>query len=224
MDALIACMMAEGPAAKRPPHWEFWDTMVALSGLLVPRRGLLGLAVAAGGTLAVASPWRKALAAGTAGRLQESGPKPLPDFTFTDAEGQERRVADFAGRGLLINLWATWCGPCVQEMPALDRAHAALAADGIVVLALSSDRGGRGQVEPFYRDKGIRQLGVWLDPRGAAGRAMGVRGLPTTVVVDRTGQERARLEGAAEWDMPAMLAAVRRLVGPPTAAEDQART
>ena len=159
------------------------------------------------------------------GRLQESEPRPPPEFSFTDAEGTEHRIGEFAGRGVLINLWATWCAPCVAEMPALDRAQVALAAEGISILALSSDRGGRGQVEPFYRDKGIRSLGLWLDPRGAAGRAFGVRGLPTTIVIDRLGRERARLEGAAEWDTPAMLAAVRRLVGPPARpAEDQTRT
>jgi thiol-disulfide isomerase/thioredoxin len=217
-------MMAEGPAAKRPPHWElpgeFVVTMAALSGLLTPRRGLL----LAAGTLAAAPGMRQARAAGPIGRLLEDGPKPLPEFGFTDAEGQEHRVAGFAGQGLLVNLWATWCGPCVEEMPALDRAQAALAAEGITVLALSSDRGGRGAVEPFFRDKGIGRLGLWLDPKGAAGRALGVRGLPTTVVVDRQGRERARLEGAAAWDKPEMLAAVRRLVGPAAAAEDQRKT
>ena len=192
------------------------------SGLDVPRRGLL---LAAGGTLAAAPLARKACAAGALGQLRDSGPVPLPDFAFTDADGAEHRIAEFAGRGVLLNLWATWCAPCVAEMPALDRAQAALAAEGITILALSSDRGGRGQVEPFYRDKGIRSLGLWLDPKGGAGRAFGVRGLPTTVVIDRQGRERARLEGGAEWDTPAMLAAVRRLVGPPPRpAEDQAKT
>jgi len=71
------------------------------------------------GTLAAAPPWRKARAAGPYGQLREDGPKPLPEFVFVDAEGQERRVGDFAGTGLLINLWATWCGPCVSELPEL---------------------------------------------------------------------------------------------------------
>ena len=96
------------------------------------------------------------------------------------------------------------------------------AARGVRVLALSSDREGRAKVEPFYRDRGIRHLGLWLDPRGAAQRALGARGLPTTVIIDRQGRERARLEGAAEWDRPDLLAAIRRLVEPPPAALKQA--
>jgi len=191
--------------------------MPVLSSLRAPRRAV---ALAAVGTVAAALAGRKAWANGL-GKLAETPPRPLPEFSFTDAEGKPHGLADFAGRGLLINLWATWCPPCVAEMPALDRAQAALAAEGIAVLALSSDRGGRAQVELFYRDRGIRQLGLWLDPRGAAGRALGVRGLPTTLIIDRQGRERARLEGAAEWDQPAMLAAIRRLVA---AEEPQQRT
>jgi hypothetical protein len=98
-------------------------------------------------------------------------------------------------------------------MPALDRAQAALAADGVQVLALSSDRGGRQVVEKFYGERGIKALGIWLDPRGAAGRALGVRGLPTSVLVNRAGLEVARLEGAAEWDQPEMLDRLRALLG-----------
>jgi thiol-disulfide isomerase/thioredoxin len=182
--------------------------MPVLSSLRAPRRVV---ALAAFGTVAAALVGRKAQANGL-GKLTETPPRPLPEFSFTDAEGKAHGIGDFAGRGVVINLWATWCPPCVAEMPALDRAQAALAAEGIAVLALSSDRGGRAQVEPFYRDRGIRQLGLWLDPRGAAGRALGVRGLPTTIIIDRQGRERARLEGAAEWDQPAVLAAIRRLV------------
>jgi len=135
----------------------------------------------------------------------------LPDFAFTDASGRQHTPRDFAGRGMVINLWATWCPPCVREMPALDALAAALRPDGVAVLPLSSDRGGLPVVQAFYQRTGLRHLGVWLDPGGAAGRALGARGLPTTVIVDRGGRERARLEGDAEWDAPDFIAAIRRL-------------
>ncbi len=181
-----------------------------------------------GATLAIPAVPRQAPAAGgstsAAGdgglsKLREvQGGRALPEgLTFQDAEGRERRFEEFRGRGLVVNFWATWCPPCVAEMPALDRAHAALARDGIEVLPLSSDRGGRAQVEPFYGRTGIRNLGIWLDPRGAAGRALGLRGLPTTVILDRRGLEVARLEGEAEWDHQAMVAAIRRLTRTPGA-------
>ena len=199
--------------------------MLPLSLLPGSRRDLLArsLALAAAGTLQAGLETGQARAA-SLGRLVESAPRPVPDLAFTDAEGKPHGLADFAGRGLVINLWATWCPPCVAEMPALDRAQAALAAEGVVVLALSSDRGGKAQVEPFYREQGIRHLGLWLDPRGAAQRALGVRGLPTSLILDREGRERARLEGAAEWDKPEMLANIRRLVGPAQERAEQERT
>jgi thiol-disulfide isomerase/thioredoxin len=180
-----------------------------------PRRNLLAAMV--GATLAIPTVPRQAAAApgdGGLSKLRETPEgRPLPEnLVFQDADGRETRFDAFRGRGLIVNFWATWCPPCVAEMPALDRAHAALARDGIEVLALSSDRGGRAQVEPFYQRTALRHLAMWFDPRGATGRALGVRGLPTTVIIDRSGKEVARLEGEAEWDRPELLAAIRRLV------------
>jgi len=154
---------------------------------------------------------RQGRAAG--GALVEAAPRrALPDAAFRDAAGAERRLADFAGKGLVVNLWATWCPPCVEEMPALDRLARQMRNDRIEVLALSQDRGGAEVVRAFYGRLGIRHLGVWLDPRGAAARAWGVRGLPTTLIVDRAGMEAARLEGSAAWDAGPMVARIRRLV------------
>lgn len=182
--------------------------------MLVPTRRSVLLSAPALATATViqaALPARPAMAAphGFA-RLRERDAA-LPEFSFTDASGRAHGVADFAGRGLVINLWATWCPPCVREMPALDALAEALRPDGVVVLPLSSDRGGLPVVQEFYRRTGLRHLGIWLDPGGATGRALGVRGLPTTVIVDRGGRERARLEGDAEWDAPDFIAAIRRL-------------
>lgn len=183
------------------------------------RRYIVKAMLAAGGTLAAGLPARQGLAAGSGlSRLREGVAELPPGLVMQDAEGQDRSPADFAGKGLVLNLWATWCAPCVAEMPALDRLAALVAADGIRVVPLSSDRGGRNAVQGFYERTGVRNLGIWLDPRGAAARALGARGLPTTIIIDRAGRERARLEGDAAWDAPDLVAAVRRLTAAQQAA------
>jgi thiol-disulfide isomerase/thioredoxin len=187
-----------------------------VSFVLVPsRRSLIATAPAlAAATLIQAGlPARPAMAAPHGLNRLREGEAALPEISFTNAEGRAHTLADFAGRGLVINLWATWCPPCVAEMPALDRLAAALERENIVVLPLSSDRGGLAVVQPFYERVGLRRLGIWLDARGAATRALGARGLPTTLIVDRGGRERARLEGDAAWDAPEFIAAIRRLTG-----------
>jgi thiol-disulfide isomerase/thioredoxin len=168
-------------------------------------------ALAAATLIQAGLPARPAIAAPHGLNRLREGEAALPDFSFTDAEGKPHTLADFAGRGLVINLWATWCPPCVAEMPALDRLAAALARENLAVLPLSSDRGGAAVVQAFYERTRLSTLRIWLDPRGAAARALGARGLPTTVIVDRAGRERARLEGDAAWDAPEFLAAIRRL-------------
>jgi len=182
--------------------------------VLKRRAAMFGTPALIGATLLAPGASRQGWAAKGLEKLREAAaPVPAAAITFTDADGKETALAAFAGQGLVVNLWATWCPPCVAEMPALDRLQAMLRAERITVLALSSDRGGRAQVEPFYQRLGLKELAIWLDPRGAAARALGARGLPTTVIIDRAGREVARLEGEAAWDAPEWVAAVRRLVG-----------
>ncbi len=139
--------------------------------------------------------------------IWHASPRPLPDLPITDADGADVAWQRFAGRVAVVNFWATWCAPCVKEMPALLRLQRA--RPGVAVLALSQDRGGRAVVEPFYRTHGLTGgLDLWFDPRSRLGRAIEVRGLPTTILVDRVGREVARLEGAADWDSAAALAAI----------------
>lgn len=173
--------------------------------------------VAAGATLPVALSARNSRAASGLPDLAEVltpvvPPVPPPPGVFLDASGKEHTVAEFRGHGMVINFWATWCAPCVAEMPSLAALSVALAPHDIAVLPLSSDRGGAPVVEPWLRDKGLTSLPVLLDPKGAMARGWKVRGLPTTVIIDRAGRDCARLEGVANWASPSAIALIRKLV------------
>ena len=142
-------------------------------------------------------------------------PRPLPEEPFFDKAGGPHRFADYRGKGLVVNFWATWCAPCVKEMPDLDRLNARLKAEGIEGLALSFDREGASVVEPFFRKLNLMTLPVLLDKSGAVARALKVTGLPTTLIVDREGREVARVVGIAAWDSDPVVATIRRCLGEP---------
>lgn len=148
------------------------------------------------------------------GRFQKSDGSPAPETPFLVDDQEERTFADFAGTALVVNLWATWCAPCVTEMPALNRLNAAVADDGIAVLPLSADREGARVVKAFYGANGIDALPVMVDRMGKVARTLGVPGLPTTVLYDRTGQEVGRVIGIAEWDTPEAIAFLRACLAP----------
>ena len=175
------------------------------------------LLLAAGGTLAAGLAARKPRAAELDPLSQVlklvSPPVRLPDIAFQTADGTLHHLSDFKGHGMVVNLWATWCAPCVAELPALSTLSHALAPQDIAVLPLSSDRGGAKAVRAFFDAHDITGLPVLLDPKGAATEAWGAAGIPVTVIIDRNGMERARLEGPADWATPEAAALVRRLVG-----------
>ena len=136
----------------------------------------------------------------------------LPPLRFVDADGKATGLGEWRGKVVLLNIWATWCAPCVKEMPALDRVQSSLAAEGLHVVALSIDKGtaALAAVKAFYASHGIRHLSVYNDPEGAAGFELGVPGVPVTFLLDREGREIGRLVGAAEWDGAEAVALIRR--------------
>ena len=136
-------------------------------------------------------------------------PTPAPQTGFQDASGRAVTIADFAGRVVLLNFWATWCAPCVRELPTMDRLQAQLGPEGLSVVAVSWDRGGLGVVAPFLDRLGVDHLVIYLDPKGSTGRDFGVRGLPTTLLIDAEGRIVGGLEGPLEWDSPEALALIR---------------
>jgi thiol-disulfide isomerase/thioredoxin len=142
-------------------------------------------------------------------------PRPAPEVAFTDVAGREISLADFHGKLILLNLWATWCGPCVEEMPSLDRLQAKLGGRDFQILAVSSDRAGAKVVEPFIAKLGLADLKVYLDPKSKTNHAFGVRGLPTSILIDADGRELGRLEGAAKWDSPETIAFLKHFMKAP---------
>jgi thiol-disulfide isomerase/thioredoxin len=179
---------------------------------LITRR----MALAASGTAAAASLPRS----GRARELPDLAevlkpvdpPRNPPNGVFVDAQGNEHTIASFKGRGMVINFWATWCQPCIEEIPSLAALSRALAPHDIAVLPLSSDRGGAKAVEAWFEEHNVSGLPILLDPRGALGSAWGGQGIPTTHVIAKDGEERGRLEGAADWSTPGAIALIRRLV------------
>ncbi|MGH6880204.1 TlpA family protein disulfide reductase [Hypericibacter sp.] len=138
--------------------------------------------------------------------------RPLPEIRFEDAEAKPLSLTDFRGKVVLLNIWATWCGPCRKEMPTLDRLQAKLGGADFEVVALSIDEGGPDVVRKFYAEIGIRQLPIYMHPSGATPQALGVVGIPTTLLIDRRGQELGRLVGPAEWDAPEMISLLESVI------------
>ncbi len=141
--------------------------------------------------------------------------KTVPAVRFMDASGRVMTLEDFRGRVVVLNLWATWCTPCVAEMPMLDRLQQQLGEEDAIVVALSIDRGGQEAVQEFYQRTGVTHLKVFVDPTMRAQSDLGLLGLPTTLIIDREGRERGRLVGPAEWDDAAAVELVRRAMGAP---------
>jgi thiol-disulfide isomerase/thioredoxin len=140
-------------------------------------------------------------------------PRDLPALRFTDADGHDLSLADFPGRPIVLNIWATWCTPCRQEMPSLDRLQAAVGKSQLLVLPLSIDSQGAFAVKAFYRELDLRNLDIFLDRSAQASHELATVGIPTTLLIDRDGREVGRKIGAAEWDSPEVLELVRRRLG-----------
>lgn len=180
--------------------------------LIIGRR--LALA-AAGGTLAATvwprKPFAEELAPLGEGLEKVNPPGVAPDGVFVTRDGAEHHLSEFKGRGMVVNMWATWCAPCVAEMPSLEALSKTLAPKDIAVLPLSSDRGGADAVAAWFQGHGISGLPVLLDPKGAMARAFQARGIPTTVIINKSGAIVGRLEGAANWASPDAAALVASL-------------
>ena len=158
---------------------------------------------------ALAASIQPAGAQAPAGFAVYESPRPLPEIRFENGQGEAMSLADFRGKVVLLNIWATWCAPCRREMPTLDRLQATLGGPDFQVVALSIDRNGLPVVQEFYAEVGLETLPIYVDQSGKAQRALRVLGVPTTLLIDREGKEIGRLLGPAEWDSPEMVGFLR---------------
>jgi thiol-disulfide isomerase/thioredoxin len=144
----------------------------------------------------------------------QTPPRAALNYPFFDAQDSEHTIADYKGLGVVLNFWATWCSPCIREMPDLIHLKKLLKKDSITVLAVSVDRGGATKILRFFKNQGLKDLDILVDKKSKLARKSGVRGLPVTILIDAKGLERGRVTGIAPWGEPEVINFVRRCIAP----------
>ena len=151
------------------------------------------------------------LAAGALWALSRRGPELAPDFAAPDLSGHAVSLSSLRGKVVLVNVWATWCPPCRDEMPSMERLASHFRGRDFELLAVSQDEDGRDKVSSFVRELGL-SFPVLLDPERQIGDRYGVWGYPETFVIDRSGHVVERVIGPRDWDSPASIAQIEALI------------
>ena len=137
-------------------------------------------------------------------------PVTIPEVVLLDAQDGEHSLADYKGKWVVLNFWATWCAPCRREMPSLERLQAAMPE--LAVVPVATGRNAVEGIERFFGEAEVKTLPILRDPKSELARGMGVMGLPVTVILNPEGQEVARLIGDAEWDSDSAKAVLGALM------------
>ena len=147
-------------------------------------------------------------------------PKPLDlgEVSFVAADGATKSLGDWHGKVVLLNIWATWCVPCREEMAMLDKLEAELGGKDFQVVAVNIDRGAADKPKAFLAEIGATHLALYTDPSGKLFSKLKTVGMPTTLLLDRDGREIGRLVGPADWDSPDALALIKAAIAAPPSA------
>ncbi|MEO1139629.1 MAG: TlpA disulfide reductase family protein [Pseudomonadota bacterium] len=141
-----------------------------------------------------------------------SAPKSVPDTAFNSETGSEMTLAHYEGKIAVVNFWATWCAPCRHEMPMLSDLQTELGGDDFEVVTIATGRNAPPAMKKFFEEINVDNLPLHADPRMTLSRQMGVLGLPVTVILDRDGQEVARLQGDADWSSESAKTILKALI------------
>ena len=155
--------------------------------------------------------WQGARDAGLP-KLIESQAAPVPGIEFSDLDGGTHTLADWQGKVVLLNFWATWCAPCREEMPSLDALQKARGGADFQVVTVAAGRNTAAAIHRFFEEAGVTGLPTLTDPQMRLARAFGVLAMPVTILIDAEGREVARMSGDADWSSPAALALVDQML------------
>jgi thiol-disulfide isomerase/thioredoxin len=191
--AAVLYAIAAGMGLLYPTLWSS-DNVAHAQSQVPPTNGLQALATGAMAAFKATEP-----------------PAPVEGIEIVDAVGKPRPLSEWKGRVVLLNLWATWCAPCLKEMPALDRLRAELGSADFDVIALNIDKTPE-KPQKFVADNSIKSLEFLRDPTAKAFAHLKSQGMPTTLLLDRQGREIGRLVGPAEWDSAEAKALVKAAV------------
>ncbi|MEM9475924.1 MAG: TlpA disulfide reductase family protein [Pseudomonadota bacterium] len=179
------------------------------------RSAVLYTALVLGANAALADPAIEAMREGDMKKLMfSSEPQTVSGATFAEADGTERTLADWQGKYVLLNFWATWCAPCRKEMPALDALNQEFGGERFEVVTLATGRNSLQGIRRFFEEEEITSLPILLDPKQGVAREMAVLGLPITVILDPEGREIARMRGDADWYSDNARAIIAALIAP----------
>lgn len=191
--------------------------MAASEGALytarVSHRGLIALLAL--GIVLLLPPWMDAQGAQdpvAALALVKPNPvQPAKPFRVDTPDSRALSLSEFKGKVVFLNFWATWCKPCEQEMPSMERLHRRFKDQGLVVLAISEDVGGASVVAPYLKKHKL-SFPVGLDPKSSVASLYGVWGVPSTFIIDRRGNRALYANGPREWDGPEAQALFQSLL------------
>jgi thiol-disulfide isomerase/thioredoxin len=179
------------------------------------RRSLIPILIIVGAFVAVPPLLREffPLKPPTAELVTRNSARTLAKFTFSQGSTRELTLDDFHGTFILVNVWATWCRPCQEEMTSLNHLASIFASKDIKIVPISIDVSGAVIVQSFYKRLGLNNLSIYVDPSKNIMDALRVYGIPTTILIGRDGREIGRMVGPAQWDTPESVNHLVKIAG-----------
>ena len=145
------------------------------------------------------------------GLLQPEQGKPAPDFSLPNLDGDTVRLSDYSGRVIMLNIWATWCPSCVEEMPSMEKLHQELSPEGLEIIAVSIDASGMDVVKPFMEEHKLTFTAL-MDPDGEIRRLYKITGIPESYIIDKQGVIVAKIIGSRDWGGTEAIRYFRKLI------------